>query len=68
MPKRSPTMDIASLNRGRVRHPLFGNRKVWFDEAVRPGFIDQAVDRTRPKVHAEVLKAIDHTLSKVTRG
>lgn len=36
--------DIRSINRGRTRHPLFGNRGFWFPQTVVPGYFTKAVE------------------------
>src|SRR6266702_3963762 len=49
---------------GIVRHPLFGNRKRWFDERIRPGWF------TNPLILAaqgNVPKEIDAALDDVAR-
>jgi len=49
---------------GIVRHPLFGNRKKWIDERIRPGWF------TNPLILAaqgNVPKEIDAALDDVAR-
>jgi hypothetical protein len=58
-------MDVNSLNRGRLRHPLFGNRNHWYDIRIRPGFINVAADQTFKDVRREVLKAIDRSTAQL---
>jgi len=52
-------MDIASINRGRLRHPLFGDRGHWYSQQVRPGFFTEPLERMAPQVRAELLAVID---------
>jgi hypothetical protein len=60
--------DVSSLNRGTLRHPLFGNRRHWYAQRVRPGFVDQPVQRLRPVVIREVDAACSRVAAQVERG
>lgn len=52
-------MDIGSINRGRLRHPVYGNRSVWRDTNVQAGFVDRGADKASGQVRKDVLDAID---------
>lgn len=41
-----------------VRHPLFGNKNVWFEEPVRP-FLAPAVEANRDDTLAAMLQAVE---------
>ena len=58
-------MDVASLNRGRLRHPLFGNRKHWYDQAVKPGFWDDAMKRGEGETRRLVVAALDAAIQRL---
>lgn len=55
--------DLASLNRGRLRHPHFGRRNRWYDQAVRPG----AWDRTQRRAAATVRPALEEVVARLLR-
>jgi hypothetical protein len=57
--------DLASINRGRLRHPLFGNRRYWYDQSVTPGFWDKAMEKGVKDVRVELLKALDEVAAKL---
>ena len=42
------------MNRGRWRHPVFGNRDVWVEQTFTPGWFDKPVREYRPKVRAAI--------------
>jgi hypothetical protein len=48
-----PGHDLRDLDGGVVRHPLRGNRKYWYDQAVTPGVISNAITESG----ADVLEA-----------
>jgi hypothetical protein len=50
---------------GRVRHPVFGNRKVWVQQQVKPGWFDVPMKSGAPEVRRELLKAIDNITRKL---
>ena len=60
--------DVAAVNVGRLRHPLLGRRRHWFNTNVLPGFVDRAVDRVRSQIVDESLNAIEHVLASVARS
>jgi hypothetical protein len=60
-----PGHDVAALNRGRARHPVFGNRKVWRTTTVKPGFWDDGGALGAQDVTPELVKAIDNVARKL---
>lgn len=62
-------LDLRSLNRGRLRHPVYGHRSRWVDQAVPPGWFDNAMERTADgAVRDEVLHAIEVVRAKLGAG
>jgi len=55
--------DLQGLDEGLVRHPVFGNRKRWVSETVRPGWFSDAEEGKAP----EVRDNIDHALDELGR-
>ncbi len=52
---------VDDLNKGRLRHPLFGNRDKWYGQTVRERFFDEPLEAMAPEVRA----ALDKVLSEV---
>lgn len=52
---------LDSLNRGRMRHPLYGNRGYWFnqDEGIKKGFWDEPLRDNAGVVRKEIVKALN---------
>lgn len=65
---RGSDRDLGSLNRGRLRHPLFGNRKRWYDQRIRPGFWSGTLTADAPKVRQELVEAIQKVARKIEAG
>ncbi|MFD7791031.1 hypothetical protein [Streptomyces sp. NPDC059759] len=47
------------LNQGRLRHPVFGNRRRWVNQYASPPWWDQTVRQHRPRMEAEVARVLD---------
>ncbi|HEY3006164.1 MAG TPA: hypothetical protein VGJ44_27695 [Kribbellaceae bacterium] len=58
--------ELAVLNRGRLRHMLFGDAGFWFDQAVKPRFWDEPLEKDAPKVRKELLRAIRDVARRLT--
>lgn len=57
--KQGKERDLASLNRGRLRHPLYGNRRYWYDQDVSPNWWDDPLLDGIDEVRKEIVKTID---------
>lgn len=57
------THDIGGMDRGRLRHPVFGT-KAYVNQAVRPGWfsdpLKHAADTVRPEIMAAIARAASH--------
>ncbi|MBE4790674.1 hypothetical protein [Streptomyces caniscabiei] len=47
------------LNEGRVRHPVFGNRRRWVNQWAQPPWWDTTVRRHTPRIEREVARVLD---------
>ena len=59
--------DMAALNRGRLRHPLFGDRKHWYTQAIAPGFFTKPIENDGPALKARLLVAIGEFMKQVEK-
>lgn len=62
---RKERRDIPSLNRGRLRKPLYGNRNYWYSQRVRPGFVDRPVDRLAPDIARRMNAVVDYVADQL---
>lgn len=60
--------DATSLDRGILRHPVFGNRDVWVTRNIRPGWFTDAMKREAPKVRPHILAAMERIAEKIARS
>lgn len=56
-----------AANRGVIRHPVFGNRKVWVNQRVRPGWFDDPAAASAPRIRRELERTIDEIAGRVVR-
>ena len=64
---RGKDRDLASLNRGRLRHPLYGDRKYWFNQKVSPGWWDEPLSDGADEVRQELVNVLDDIGRKLAR-
>ena len=50
-----PGHDIYSLNNGSLRHPVFGNRAVWVEQQIPPGFFTETIENNRVEIVADLM-------------
>lgn len=51
--------DLAALNRGRLRHPLYGNRRHWYLQQIRAGWFGEAMTGLAPGVRRDLVDVMD---------
>jgi hypothetical protein len=59
--------DLKSLNKGRLRHPLFGNRGHWYQQDIAPGFFDRPIQADAADLKNRIKGAIDALFEKYSR-
>lgn len=47
------------INTGRIRHPVYGNKRRWAQETTTPLWWDKIVARHTPRMTAEVARVLD---------
>lgn len=64
---RHKSYDLKRLNAGRLRHPVFGNRRVWVEQTagINPGFLDDSFEKQKPEIAREVQRVLDDIARKI---
>lgn len=57
--------DIKAIDQGRVRHPLYGNRRHWYLQDVPPGWWATPTDETQDTTREELLAALDRVREQI---
>jgi hypothetical protein len=60
--------EIRDIDRGNLRHPVYGNRKVWRPQAVPPGFASTPITKQAPKILLKITAEMQKTAEEITRG
>lgn len=58
---------INSMDKGHVRHPLFGDRKHWYTEAVKPGWWTRPIEASGPRSRERIQEAMQRTKEAIER-
>lgn len=57
-------LNIDRLDRGSLRHPLFGNKQHWFGQSVRPGWWSRPIEAAAPQVAEDLGNAVGAALKR----
>lgn len=60
--------DVEALDDGRLRHPVFGNRKVWRNTMRPPGLVSQPWSEAEDDIVRAVDDALDRIVADLERG
>lgn len=58
---------LTDIDKGKVRHPVFGNRSVWKQQSVTPGFFSGPIESHLPEVRAEVEHVVASVVKKLEK-
>lgn len=66
--KKGKTADLNALDIGRFRHPVFGRRKVWVAQTIRPGWWTDVLSGSAAlaEVRAEIRRAVERIATSIT--
>lgn len=59
--------DIGAVNRGRLRHPVYGNRHIWVTQTVTPGWWSKPLEASAPQIRKELVEVMDDLAHKVAK-
>ncbi|PVD01348.1 hypothetical protein [Streptomyces sp. CS014] len=65
LPPDIPMGVLNRLNEGRLRHPVFGNRRRWAQQTATPLWWDGPVRRHTPRMTAEVARVLDDVRRRI---
>jgi hypothetical protein len=60
--------DLGALNRGKARHPLFGDKGHWYLTPVTAGFVGKALQPMADTAEAEFLAAVQEIIDQYVAG
>jgi hypothetical protein len=59
---------LEDMDKGKVRHPVYGNRKVWVDQDIQAGWFSKPLNEAMPAVQADVLMAMNIIGRRIEKG
>lgn len=66
LPRDIPIGVVIQLNEGRLRHPVFGNKRRWAQQNTTPLWWDKTVQKHTPRMHSEVARILDDIMNQLT--
>lgn len=60
--------DVKTIDAGRLRHPVWGNRRNWSTTNVPPGFVTRTVDRLADRVLDKATEGVERVMMQIARG
>ncbi|MEU2062906.1 hypothetical protein [Streptomyces sp. NPDC013455] len=66
LPPDIPPGLVNRLNEGRLRHPVFGNRRRWAQQNATPLWWDKTVRQHTPRIERDVARVLDDVRRKLT--
>jgi hypothetical protein len=65
-PRKGPGADLGRANdSGEVRHPVYGDRRVWAVTKVRAGFADRGLEKAAPAVRESLVAVLEETSAEI---
>lgn len=59
---------LAQLDKGTVRHPVYGNREAWVTQKVDRGWWTRPTEAAGPRARREAQQAMDRVAREIGRG
>ena len=59
--------ELRDIDRGRLRHPLWGNRRHWYQQKVTPGFFSKPIEKKAPAIRVRIIDAMASVARKLAR-
>jgi hypothetical protein len=65
--KSAKARKLRQLDRGVLKHPLFGNRRKWYTQAVTPGWFTGPAGDAKSRARVEIVAAMDRVTAEAMR-
>jgi hypothetical protein len=66
--RKGKGVDLDKLDRGRLRHPLFGDRNLWYDQTVPARWFTRPMEKNADNVEQELKRVVDEIDRDITEG
>ena len=58
---------LSDMNRGRLRHPVYGNRSTWVQQSIPAGWFDKPVEKDIDKIRSSIQHVMEDVAAKIAR-
>lgn len=65
--KRGGAVDLTRIEEGRLRHPVYGDRRTWVNQSVKAGMWDRVTGRAVVVTAARLSAAVDDAIKSAVR-
>lgn len=62
------TRHLKDMDRGKLRHPVFGHDDRWVTQAIKPGWWTDALNAHAPEVRVALIAVLDETARRIEHG
>lgn len=56
--------DLRGMDRGRLRHPVWGSRERWADQSIEPGVFSRPIEEDAPAIRDELMAGMESVARK----
>lgn len=61
-------VNLTRMDKGAVRHPVYGNRKVWVEQSIADGWFTKPLNKLAPVAQAEITMALNIIGRRLEKG
>lgn len=59
---------VQLMNRGILRHPVFGNRSIWVNQDIKPGWFTRPMENSADDVRSEIMSAVERVTNQIANS
>lgn len=59
---------VQRMNQGILRHPVFGNRHIWVNQEIQPGWFTRPMENSSDDVRTALLGALDRIAGQIANS
>jgi hypothetical protein len=63
--KATSPHSVGAMDKGRLRHPVFGNKDNWVDQSIEPGVFSEPIEARAPEMRQEMEQVIRRVAAKI---
>ena len=60
--------NVYGMDKGNLRHPVFGDRGKWVQQSIRAGWFSDPIEAAAPELRVQVMAAIERAAKQIEEG